>query len=64
MKKLKLLLNLGILALSTALLTSCAAKIMLYPILQTDIYYTDKGDICMSEKYFSNVLQAKIEEFK
>jgi hypothetical protein len=44
-------------------LTSCASKpITLYPIQPTDFYIQDNGDVCMSEFYFNEVLQAKIAE--
>jgi len=45
---------------------------VLYPIQPTDFYIRDTGrvdeegksieDVCMSEYYFTNVLQAKIKE--
>ncbi len=54
-------------------LSSCASKgVVLYPIQPTDFYIRDTGrvdeegksieDVCMSEYYFTNVLQAKIKE--
>jgi hypothetical protein len=35
----------------------------MYPILQEDIYLLADGDICMSEQYFNQVLEAKIRRF-
>ena len=48
----------------TASLSSCVTSkgIVLYPIQQTDFYVKDNGDVCMSEYYFTEVLQAKIKE--
>ena len=43
-------------------LTGCAKSIKLYPIQGTDFYVKDNGDICMSETYFNDVLQAELEE--
>ena len=45
-----------------ATLTGCARTVTLYPIKDTDIYFKDNGDVCMSEFYFKEVLNAKLEE--
>ena len=55
------------LTLLLLILTGCSSRqIVLYPIQQTDFYVVDggdrDGDVCMSEFYFSEVLQAKIKE--
>ncbi len=50
------------LTLLLVLLTGCASRqLVLYPIEQTDIYFKDNGDVCMSEFYFNEVLQAKLK---
>jgi hypothetical protein len=57
------LINIGVLLILTMSLSSCASKgITLYPIQTTDFYVQDNGDVCMSEFYFTEVLQAKIKE--
>ena len=43
-------------------LSACSRAIVLYPIQDTDFYITDGNDVCMSEFYFKEVLQAKIAE--
>lgn len=57
---------LGVLLILIMSLSSCAmlgkSDLVLYPIQQTDFYVKDNGDICMSEFYFTEVLQAKIKE--
>lgn len=64
MSKRRQLLKLGILVLSALLYQGCVNSIKMYPIQQTDIFFGDNGTICMSERYFNEVLQAKIEQFK
>jgi hypothetical protein len=41
----------------------CSAKkqVKLFLIEPTDLYVQDNGDICMSEFYFNQVLQAEID---
>jgi len=58
------LTKLGVLLILTVSLSSCITSkgIVLYPIQQTDFYVKDNGDVCMSEFYFTEVLQAKIKE--
>jgi hypothetical protein len=51
-----------VLMLLLVVLTGCAKSIKLYPIQGTDFYVKDNGDICMSETYFNDVLQAELEE--
>ena len=41
--------------------SGCAKRITLYPITDTDLYIKDNGDVCMSEFYFNEVLQAELE---
>lgn len=49
----------------TILLVGCASnKLIMFPITDKDIYFKDNGDVCMSNMYFSEVLQAKIEKIK
>jgi len=36
-------------------------KVTLYPIVPTDFYIRDNGDVCMSEFYFKEVLRVEIE---
>lgn len=55
--------SLGLVVL-TLFLASCASKVVLYPIKDTDLWITDKNDVCMSEEYFQRVLEAKIKKFK
>lgn len=45
-------------------LSGCAKnkRIVLYPIEQTDFYVRENGDVCMSEYYFNEVLQAELEK--
>ena len=50
-----------LIALSVSLI-GCSTKVVLYPIKDTDLYVRDNDDICMSEFYFKEVLQAKIKE--
>ena len=63
----KLTQRLGHLALilSLVVLSGCSSifnkKVTLYPIQQTDFYVTDSGDVCMSEFYFTEVLQVELE---
>ncbi len=49
------------LTLLLVILTGCSSAIVLYPIKDTDIYVENNGDVCMSEFYFKEVLQAKIK---
>ena len=59
------LLGLAISVILSFTTVSCASKqIKLYPITDKDIYIKDNGDVCMSPKYFNEVLQTKIEKFK
>ena len=64
MKKLKWLLLVVMFLLLTAFLESCASNtIKMFPITDKDIFF--QGDnICMSQMYFNEVLQAKIEKVK
>ena len=63
-----MLLNLGIflgLILLSLNLSSCmSSKLAIYPIADKDIYLKDNGDVCFSEAYFNEVLNAKIKQFK
>jgi len=53
----------GVLLISTLLLASCASKKMIvYPILNTDIEIKEDGTVCMSEFYFNEVMQLKLKE--
>lgn len=43
--------------------TSCANKLILHPLKETDIYAgKNTGDVCFSQYYIENVLKAKIEQ--
>jgi len=55
-------LLLVVLAVSMPLLQSCtSSKTSLILISEQDIYYNDRGDICLTPYYFNEILQAKIE---
>lgn len=58
----KKLLSLVICLLLMATLIGCATKLVLHPILGTDIYSgTQPGDVCFTSYYINEVMQAKIE---
>lgn len=58
----KLLLVMTCLSLM-CLSTSCANKLILHPLKETDIYAgKNTGDVCFSQYYIENVLKAKIEQ--
>jgi len=60
--KLQTLLKNAVLVGLMLSLTSCTGrKLIIHPVLDTDIYIQDNGDICFSPEYFRDVLQAKIE---
>lgn len=41
----------------------CAgSKTVIHPIQPDDIYINETGHVCMSEKYFAEILEAKIDE--
>lgn len=63
MKKLNPLLSLVTLVVLMVALTGCASKkLVLHPLTDKDIYKGKvDGDVCFSEYYLNNVLQAKIE---
>ena len=43
-------------------LTGCSRRaVVLHPLQPTDFYVTEKGDICMSEYYFNEVLKVKMD---
>ena len=61
MKKLKTLSYLVILLALSAYWISCTSRIVLHPITDKDFWITDKGDYCMSEGFFNEVMNLKIE---
>jgi len=52
---------LGLILLLT-IFAGCSRSVRLYPILDTDIYVKDNGDVCMTDRYMKEVLQIKIKE--
>lgn len=64
MKQKKQLNPVMFLVLMTLFAGCAASKITMFPITDKDIYFKDNGDICMSEFYFNQVLEAKIEKIK
>jgi hypothetical protein len=47
--------------LTLSLISCVSKKTTIYPITERDVYFQDNGDVCFSEKYFSEVLQLKID---
>jgi uncharacterized protein YceK len=50
-----------VLILLSVSLSGCSTAVKLYPITDTDIYVKENGDVCMSEYYMKEVLDAKIQ---
>lgn len=63
MHKLKKLLPVVISLALPLFSINCASKVVLHPITGTDVYDgKNKGDLCFSPYYISNVMQIKIEK--
>jgi len=55
-----LLKNAVLVGLMLSLASCTGRKLIIYPVLDTDIYIKDNGANCFSPEYFKDVLQAKI----
>lgn len=61
MKLLRHLKIVMLVGLTLSLISCVSKKTTIYPITERDVYFQDNGDVCFSEKYFSEVLQLKID---
>lgn len=40
----------------------CSSKLHIHPILETDMYIKDNGDICFSEEYFNHAVATMVKD--